>query len=985
MTVMDKNIFQELNKKLNKNNEDEKVKSIIDSINQIIDEIDNKHRNILYLEKEIKKADSDYSCLEEEHKKLITNRDKLLLMVANLNKTLNRINSVINLVKNMKIEETNIDLSHINKNKMEMQKIDSALNRFPKSQRTKVNNVIGDTLEFLQDTLDGLDNLKKFDEISELISEVNEVDWKKCEKKIWDASYYYSLITDNQKEFVNKTKKYNKLLLMMKNLEQEMAKNPDKYKKQTDNVCKLIEALACDYGEDQGKYIKYLNKAKTAYMNLPKIRQNEIDSREVILNGLDWLDTQNKIIENLIEIIDKKIPLDDEDKKDIENYRSWYENSTEQVENVNSLFDKLYNSFNDLVKNIQIGIDKNNDNENQKNIDEAITIYNLLPKTIKDSKENKSKFEDLQNYKKIVNVNDSIQEILDGQFENIDGDVKEVKENYNKLNKEQQCKVSNYNELLDYESKVKERNKKEKEIEKHKDELNKIKEPLKNLEKFESEHPKDFNEEFNNQLLKGLDLCLKYDDTLSKCCNIDNIKECLKNDKIDVLNNICKEKWITFVSRNYLLFIINMIEYKKLYLEDSKNNEIDYKDPHWKDDKLDEFDEFEQKWKEEKSVDDKAKLLINALFDQISDSSMTLENLQSIYAYLNGEEYSITEKRHLKKVWDKPDYHNRIIEEIINKFKDSTKTQGQKACYDALGVLQRIELKKDSNLKKCDIPVWNIKDNKPSLSTEDLKQGTIGDCWLISALISIVKDNPENILKCFPNRDQEIDESGSLSGDYITVRLYKVMLTVHRKKDKRLRAYARPIRPIKIKMSTTIYEQGNKTKVAWPKFIEKATSVYRAKKMLELATIDSPLGKLEEKWLNEIKILWQGNSEIAGYHNLEGSPADGIVKAMLLGTTGGGSIKIPWEKKFKIIDFENYLRNNLKKFKQKNAGISFIDDFEIDENNCIEKNHVYSITNVDDNNVYLINPHDGEIEIKVPIDIFCEHCRDISFGHSSSY
>ena len=42
-----KNIFQELNKKLNKNNEDEKVKSIIDSINHIIDEIDNKHRNIL--------------------------------------------------------------------------------------------------------------------------------------------------------------------------------------------------------------------------------------------------------------------------------------------------------------------------------------------------------------------------------------------------------------------------------------------------------------------------------------------------------------------------------------------------------------------------------------------------------------------------------------------------------------------------------------------------------------------------------------------------------------------------------------------------------------------------------------------------------------------------------------------------------------------------------------------------------------------------
>ena len=64
--------------------------------------------------------------------------------------------------------------------------------------------------------------------------------------------------------------------------------------------------------------------------------------------------------------------------------------------------------------------------------------------------------------------------------------------------------------------------------------------------------------------------------------------------------------------------------------------------------------------------------------------------------------------------------------------------------------------------------------------------------------------------------------------------------------------------------------------------IENAISAYRAKKMLKLATIDPPKGGSEEGWLNNIKYDWLINSEIAGYHNLNGSPSDGIVEAMLL-------------------------------------------------------------------------------------------------------
>ena len=139
-------------------------------------------------------------------------------------------------------------------------------------------------------------------------------------------------------------------------------------------------------------------------------------------------------------------------------------------------------------------------------------------------------------------------------------------------------------------------------------------------------------------------------------------------------------------------------------------------------------------------------------------------------------------------------------------------------------------------MEECKNPIWNIDAGKPNLSTNDLKQGDIGDCWLIATLISIVKNNPDNILKCFPNRDKEIDAfSGKLIGNYITVRLYEVMLTAHRKKDGRLRSYARPIRPIKIKMSDTIYHNRNETSVSWPNFIEKAISAYRGKKLLKTA------------------------------------------------------------------------------------------------------------------------------------------------------
>ena len=182
-------------------------------------------------------------------------------------------------------------------------------------------------------------------------------------------------------------------------------------------------------------------------------------------------------------------------------------------------------------------------------------------------------------------------------------------------------------------------------------------------------------------------------------------------------------------------------------------------------------------------------------------------------------------------------------------------------------------------------------------------------------------------------------------------------------------------------MKSTIYERGNKLNFAWPKFIEKATSVYRAKKMLKLTTINDN-NRFEKEWLIGLKNDWLENNEIAGSHNLESSTNDGIVMAMLLGNTSGGSGKDVFDDSLGTIEFNDYLKARLDKFKKKNATVSFIKKFETNGNR-VTNGHAYSITNVDHKNVYLTDPYDETKELEVPIDTFCKNCMGVTFGHSS--
>ena len=322
----------------------------------------------------------------------------------------------------------------------------------------------------------------------------------------------------------------------------------------------------------------------------------------------------------------------------------------------------------------------------------------------------------------------------------------------------------------------------------------------------------------------------------------------------------------------------------------------------------------------------------------------------------------------------------KSINEVIKSADERVKSENAGKLIIMALKLAISNVEEKSRLKKCKLPMWNTKDSEPNVSREDLHQGDLGDCWLISSLISIVDKDPNDILKCFPNAGNEIDKDGKILGSSITVRLYRIMVHAHRKLNGRIRAYARPICPVDIKMQSTIYDVGNEAKVAWPKFIEKAVSVYRFEK---LAIVDKSLGNFGEKLLDNAERLWTKKGE--GHQALKGGYTDGIVMAMILGTTGGGT-----DYDYEITDktvtnsFYKYLKENLKNFKNKKATVSFRKIFEVN-GKLIITDHAYSLDDVSDKEVTITNPWNSSDEgkanwsgqVTIPFKTFCKYCKRI--------
>lgn len=169
-------------------------------------------------------------------------------------------------------------------------------------------------------------------------------------------------------------------------------------------------------------------------------------------------------------------------------------------------------------------------------------------------------------------------------------------------------------------------------------------------------------------------------------------------------------------------------------------------------------------------------------------------------------------------------------------------------------------------------------------------------------------------------------------------------------------------------MSNTICKKRNETNVSRPNFIEKAISAYRGKKLLKTAVIDEKIGNFGKQIIQKA----YGLERVEGNYNLKSGANDGITQAILLGAANG-----------KIIGNNEYLKNNLKeKLIKKNAVISFLQKFESNSTN-FTTNHEYATTSVDNNNVYLFNPHDNSIQLSMPINTFYQYCLGIQFWRIS--
>ena len=181
-------------------------------------------------------------------------------------------------------------------------------------------------------------------------------------------------------------------------------------------------------------------------------------------------------------------------------------------------------------------------------------------------------------------------------------------------------------------------------------------------------------------------------------------------------------------------FIISIIECKKLYFERTDDN-INYEDP--SKDKL--YSDGEKFLNETNNLPDKIKSSLSNLF-KAEDYVEKGRSLVSIYSYLNNskdlDENSID--HWILRDWCGKDEHQEVVSKIIRKFSDKELTSEQKTCIKGLKIFDRVD--NYSDMEECKNPVWKITNGKPYLSANDLKQGDIGDCWLIATLISIVKN-----------------------------------------------------------------------------------------------------------------------------------------------------------------------------------------------------------------------------------------------------
>lgn len=210
--------------------------------------------------------------------------------------------------------------------------------------------------------------------------------------------------------------------------------------------------------------------------------------------------------------------------------------------------------------------------------------------------------------------------------------------------------------------------------------------------------------------------------------------------------------------------------------------------------------------------------------------------------------------------------------------------------------------------------LWNVENEQPKFSEDDLHQGMIGDCYLIATLMGMLQRNPKSILKCFPKLSEEVDVNGRSKTGAVTVRLYQVVLSGSSMFSNKIQAKASPTgkyMDIKIKFSTVLNIRfachSNISEVFWPNFIEQAVTVARNIKNMTVGDE----GIFDRSLSSDMKD-WQ--QEFSNLKVLVSSTTCAVIKTMLTGHFAVGEIDLR--------DFEKLKENIEKKnadMKKKNS------------------------------------------------------------------